>query len=73
MGDYKLVEVYETGNIEIYNLRDDIGEQEDISAEMPERAARMKKMLHDWIAESGSKMPVSNPDYLAENDWRRKK
>ena len=73
MGDYKLVEVYETGNIELYNLNEDIGEQKDLSAEMPERAARMKKMLHDWIVESGSQRPVSNPDYLAENDWRRKK
>ena len=73
MGDYKLVEVYETGNIELYNLNDDVGEQKDLSAEMPERAARMKTMLHDWIAESGSHMPVSNPDYMAENDWRRKK
>jgi arylsulfatase A-like enzyme len=70
LGDYKLVEVYETGNIELYNLKDDIGERKDLSAEMPERAARMKQMLHDWRTESGSKMATLNPDYVEENDWR---
>jgi arylsulfatase A-like enzyme len=72
MGDYKLIEVYETGAVELYNLKDDIGEQRDLSAEMPELTARMKKKLHDWRTESGSKMTTLNPDYAEENDWRRK-
>lgn len=72
LGDYKLVEVYETGDIELYNLKDDIGEHKDLSAEMPELAARMQKMLHDWRTESGSKMTTLNPDYTEENDWRKR-
>jgi arylsulfatase A-like enzyme len=69
-GDYKLVEVYETGAVELYNLRNDIGEEKNLARAMPELAASMKKMLHDWRENSGSKMPVPNPDYHAEKDWR---
>lgn len=69
-GDYKLVEVYETGAVELYNLRNDIGEEKNLAGAMPELAASIKKMLHDWCENSGSKMPVPNPDYHAEKDWR---
>jgi arylsulfatase A-like enzyme len=72
MGDFKLVEVYETGTVELYNLSDDIGEQHDLADQMPELAARMKKMLHNWRVESGSKMTTVNPDYEEANDWRKK-
>lgn len=70
MGDFKLVEVYETGKIELYNLADDLGETRNLAESMPERTARMKKMLDDWRVESGSKTAVPNPDYTEENDWR---
>lgn len=70
MGDYKLVEVFETGKVELYHLREDIGEQHDLAAEMPELADRLKHMLHDWRAQSGAVMPTNRADYTAENDWR---
>lgn len=71
-GDYKLVEPYETGKVELYNLRDDIGETKDLAAEKPELAAKLAKMLDDWRKSSGSKMPEANPAYKAENDYRSK-
>lgn len=70
MGDYKLVEVFETGTLELYNLRNDVGEQKDLAGAMPELAASMKKMLHDWRENSESKMPVPNSDYVQGKDWR---
>ena len=69
-GDYKLVEPYETGKVELYNLRDDIGETRDLAAEKPELAARLAKMLDDWRKSSGAKMTEANPAYKAENDYR---
>ncbi len=72
MGDYKLVEVFETGSLELYNLRNDVGEQKDLAGAMPELAASMKKMLHDWRENSGSKMPVPNSDYVQGKDWRNR-
>ena len=73
MGDYKLVEIFETDEIELYNLRDDIGETKDLAAELPELAERMKKMLHDWRKESGAVMPATNPGYSEEEDYRKKR
>ena len=72
MGDYKLIEVYETGKLELYNLREDLGEQNDLAKQKPELAAKMKKMLHDWRTQTDSKMTKLNPGYNQANDWRKK-
>jgi arylsulfatase A-like enzyme len=63
MGDYKLVERYETGSTELYNLREDVGERRDLAGEKPALTARMTRMLHDWREASGSAMPVLNPGW----------
>ena len=47
-GDFKLVERYEDGRFHLYNLKDDIGEQNDIADKNPERSAQMRKRLHEW-------------------------
>jgi arylsulfatase A len=57
VGDYKLIEWYDDGSVELYNLVDDIGEQHDLAAEMPERAGAMKTRLDNWLEESGARMP----------------
>lgn len=72
VGDFKLIEVYESGKVELYNLREDLGEQHDLAAAMPEKAARLKAMLHQWREETGALMPSQNPGYRVENDWRTK-
>ncbi len=71
-GDYKLIEVFETGGVELYNLRDDIGEQQNLAEARPQLAAGLKRMLHDWRAASGVQMPTRNPDYQPAQDWRKK-
>jgi len=60
-GDYKLIEWYEDNRIELYNLKNDIGEKKDISKKMPRKANELRKMLHRWRKETGAKMPVFNP------------
>ncbi len=47
-GDYKLVDFFETGRVELYNLKNDIGETNDLSKEMPEKTTEMLKLLNDW-------------------------
>lgn len=66
MGHFKLVQAYETGNVELYNLRDDIGEQQDVSQKMPNRTKHMTGMLHSWIKKTGSLLPTSNPQFAGE-------
>ena len=34
-GDYKLIELFETGEVELYNLKTDISESNDLANEMP--------------------------------------
>ena len=63
MGDYKLVESYETGKVELYDLKNDIGESNDLSAVMSDRTRKMAAMLKKWREDIGANMPVSNPDY----------
>ena len=62
-GDYKLIEFYEDGRTELYNLKDDIGEQHDLAREKPEKAAEMRDMFAKWRESVGAKMPTPNPDY----------
>jgi len=57
-GDYKLIEWYETGQVELYNLKEDIGERNDLAAKMPQKAAQLKKMLHEWLTETGATVPT---------------
>ncbi|MDX9974035.1 MAG: sulfatase [FCB group bacterium] len=60
-GDWKLIESYETGKIELYNLKDDIGETRDLATSQPETAKRLHKMLSDWRKEVDATMPPPNP------------
>ncbi len=48
-GDYKLVYRMHTGELELYNLRDDLGERNNI-------AAKNKKLVKSMAAELGSKL-----------------
>jgi len=62
-GDFKLIEFYEDDRMELYNLRADLGEQHDLAAEMPDKAAELRQMLHQWRTEVGAVMPQPNPDW----------
>jgi arylsulfatase A-like enzyme len=63
MGDYKLVERFENMKVELFNLKNDIGETKDLSDEMPELTEKMKLMLHQWREATGSRMPEVNKDF----------
>lgn len=71
-GDYKLVERFETGEVELYNLSEDLGEQTDLSKAMPELTKKLRDMLHTWQQSSSAQMPVVNADYDAAQNPRLK-
>jgi arylsulfatase A len=62
-GDWKLVELYEGNRLELYNLRKDPGERDNLAGSMPARARRMRDMLHAWRKDVNAQMPTPNPDY----------
>lgn len=57
IGDWRLVEFFEDGRLELYNLKDDPGETRNLEPERPEVAARFHGRLRDWRAEVGAQMP----------------
>jgi arylsulfatase A-like enzyme len=59
-GDWKLMEFLEDKRIELYNLKDDIGETHNLAEKAPEKAAELLKMLHDWRKEIKAPMPTPN-------------
>jgi len=61
-GDYKLIERYDDGSVELFNLADDLSEKRDLSRSMPEKARQLKRKLDAWLAESGAMMPTGNED-----------
>jgi arylsulfatase A-like enzyme len=62
-GDYKLIEFFEDGRLELYNLREDVAEEHNLVDEEPELAARLRARLAAWRESVGGKIPEPNPDY----------
>ena len=56
-GDWKLIEFFDTGGLELYNLAKDLGEQENLARQRPEKAAELKKLLAAWRKSAGAKIP----------------
>jgi arylsulfatase A-like enzyme len=59
-GDWKLVEFFEDGKLELYNLKDDIGEAHNLAAENPQKAKELHGKLVAWRESIGAKMPAPN-------------
>jgi len=62
-GDWKLLEFFEDGHVELYDLARDRSESSNLAAEKPEKAAELKKLLHAWRNEVDAPMPKPNPNY----------
>ena len=62
-GDFKLIEFFNDMHVELYNIRDDIGEKNDLAAAQPKKTAELRAQLHAWRAEVGAQMPTPNPKH----------
>lgn len=56
-GDWKLIEFFDTGQKELYNLADDISEKNNLAGTNPEEVAELQKLLNAWRKEVGAKIP----------------
>ncbi len=62
--DYKLHHYFEDDALELYHLKDDIGERYDLSHGEPELTSRLFKRLDHWRKTVGAPIPhLSNPEY----------
>ncbi|HUX96978.1 MAG TPA: sulfatase [Bacteroidales bacterium] len=58
LGKYKLVELYETKDLELYNLEDDISESTDLSESMPGKTDELYRLLTQWRKSVDANMPI---------------
>jgi arylsulfatase A-like enzyme len=64
-GDWKLIEFFEDGHLELYDLSRDEGEKQNLAAEQPQRTAELHQRLLRWRQEVEALIPKVNPNYLA--------
>jgi arylsulfatase A-like enzyme len=62
-GDWKLLEYFEDGHLELYNLRDDPGEQTQVAERLPAKAAELRQRLETWRRSVQAALPQPNPAY----------
>ena len=62
-GRYKLIEFFETGRLELYDLETDVGENVDLAEELPEVRDRLHRLLVAWRESVEARIPAENPDY----------
>jgi arylsulfatase A-like enzyme len=59
-GDWKLMEFFEDGHLELYNLKDDIGEQHNLAESNPDKARELHKKMFAWRMSVEAPMPTPN-------------
>ncbi|MBI3207860.1 MAG: sulfatase [Candidatus Solibacter usitatus] len=62
-GDDKLILFFEDSRVELYDLKGDIGETNDLAKSRPEKAAAMRRRLEAWLVETKAQIPRTNPKY----------
>ena len=63
-GDWKLLEYFEDGRLELYNLGNDLGETEDLSLSRQRLANRLREKLDGWRKIVDAQLPEPNPDIV---------
>jgi arylsulfatase A-like enzyme len=70
-GDWRLIEFYENGKVELYHLKDDIGEAKDLAEALPEKREALLALLRAWRTNVGAQMPTPNPDFDPDRETAR--
>jgi arylsulfatase A-like enzyme len=65
-GNYKLIEYFEDGHLELYDLSEDIGELENLIETRPEIADSLLVQLENWRLEVEARYPSDNPAFQPE-------
>ena len=67
-GDWKLIRIFHGGEKgahrwKLFNLRDDLGEKNDLAAKDPERVKAMDALIEKFLADTNAVVPVPNPSF----------
>ncbi|HTF21083.1 MAG TPA: sulfatase [Chryseolinea sp.] len=70
-GNYKLIEYFENGNVQLFDLEKDLAELHDLSKDNPAKVKELQGMLHAWQKSVNAKMMDPNPGYVAGREpWK---
>ncbi|MCK0146236.1 sulfatase [Arenibacter sp. F26102] len=70
-GDWKLHEYFEDGRLELYDLKSDLGEKNNLAEQHPEKAQELLKNLKAWRTKNNAPVPtIKNPEYDAVFEQR---
>lgn len=69
-GNWKLLEHYEDGRCELFNLAQDQGETTDLAAKEPARVADLRGKLEKWRRDVGAQENTANPKFNGA-PWRQ--
>lgn len=65
-GDWKLIYYYEDKSVELFNLKDDLSEEHDLSRIHSDKRKELYVKLMDWLLKTQAPIPTElNPDYVA--------
>jgi len=68
-GDWKLIEFFEDGRLELYNLKEDIGEANNLAETRPGKAKALHERLKAWRRSVNAPVPTEpNPFYQPRTD-----
>ena len=56
---------FEDGQVELYDLSQDIGESRNLADEYPDRVREMRGRLAAWLRSVGAAVPEPNPNFIA--------
>lgn len=72
-GDWKLLEFFDDGHVELYNLTNDIGEKADLAQSNPAKVKELQEKLAAWRTSVNAAMPQPNPDFdpARRKEWGR--
>jgi len=71
-GDWKLIEWFEDNRVELFNLKTDFGEQNNLAVKEPEKVKALHAQLAQWRKNVGARMPTPNPDPSAASGAPRR-
>jgi len=66
-GDWKLIEFFDTGELELYDLAEDPGEQHDLAHQRADKRRELLDALHTWQRQVGATFPQGQPQRLSDD------
>lgn len=73
LGDWKLIKQYDSDKYELYNLKTDIGETNDLNKKYPQKVKELEHILQQWLQSVNAQLPTKNPKWEPQKEKKKGK